>query len=198
MNRYRKTNLKIKSYSKMMPSMKEYIKSEHLDNDNCAVIYVNIDDGFELFNKLSVKNQLTLNDEIFNYIESKAKHISIEYEVKINFIGKFNDDNKEIIKELVKENYYLDFQEKKREYKFLKLKTIGLTIFGLIILSLYFRIKYINSRAIFSEILSIVGTFSLWEAANSYLVESRYLKSDIRKIGRMAISEIIFSKKVEW
>lgn len=65
MNIYRKTNLKIKSYSKMMPSMKEYIKIEHLDNDNCAVIYVNIDKDFELFNKLSVEKQLTLNDEIF-------------------------------------------------------------------------------------------------------------------------------------
>ena len=117
--------------------------------------------------------------------------------MKINFIGQFDDDHKEIIKELVKENYYLDFQEKKREYKFLKLKTIALAIFGLIILSSYFRIKFMNSRVIFSEILSIVGTFSLWEAANSYLIESRYLKSDIRKIGRMAISEIIFSKDIE-
>ena len=69
-----------------------------LDDDGYYTVLINLYDDFDLFNKLSVGEQLELNSEIFDYIDTKSEVIPSNYKLKVKFIGrKLKQKDKEIV-----------------------------------------------------------------------------------------------------
>ena len=68
------------------------------------------------------------------------------------------------------------------------------TVIGVVFLGLYLMLALKRDDTLFLEILSVIGSFSLWEAANCYLVERREIKRHMRETAQFLTMEIQFEE----
>ena len=158
----------------------DYIEKEFLDKDGYYTIIINLYEGFSLFNELSVGRQLEVNSEIFDYIDIKSEVIPSSYKLKVKFIGrKLEDEDKEKIKFLIKEHYYVIKEKVKRDIIKLTKKMYLLLMIGVVFLALYVLvISKLFYDSLFLELFSIIGTFSIWESFGLYIFDRKDLYED--------------------
>ncbi len=184
---------KISEFEQSNSGIKEYIANEYLDENGTAVIEINGYCGLVWFEPLSSGKQLELNSEIYEYIDKKVKGIPINYFIKLKFINSnLSEDKKQRIKNQIKEHYGLILKERNIKLKFNIIKILGLFIFGVLLLAISFALNKSQLGEIVVEILSIIASFSLWEAADFYLFERNQLKFQRLNAGQIAIAEVEF------
>lgn len=183
----------IRRFENNMPSTERYLEKEYLDEDNNAVIYVNAYDGIEWFDKLSIGNQVTLNQDIYDYIDRKAYYIPISYPIIIQFVNvDLNDKEQNQIIRLIKEHYTLILNDKSIDLHFNFITILSLFTLGIILLIIYFTMNIAEVGEIISEVLSIAASFSLWEAVDYFLLERKDITKERLNAGQLSISEIRF------
>ena len=154
-----------------------YLGEEFNYIDNYFIIDVYLYKELSLYNQLSVGKQLELNKEIIEYIDEKSEVIPNEYKLKIRFLGrKLSIEDQNIIDNLLHEHYYIVKEELKRDIKKVTDKMIALFLFGLFGSLVYLFIALYLNSPLFLEFISVISTFSLWEAAGIYLFERKELK----------------------
>lgn len=181
----------IKKYEEKKKKMSEYIKEEYIDASGIAVIDVNLD-NFEVFNQLSMGKQRTLNKEIIEYIDEKSYPIPVDIPIKINIYGSFEDAVKEEIINKLQEHYDLMLNDKKFDLKINAVRSSVLFIIGVILLIFYLLLANFTVNKLWYEILSIVSTFIIWEAADFFILERYALRVSYYEIAQMAICEKSF------
>ncbi len=187
---------KIRQYENEMPSMEQYIEKEYLDDYNNAVIRINAYDGIEWFDMLSIGNQATLNQDIYDFIDRKAYYIPIRYPIIIQFENVQLSVKEQIyITSLIKEHYNLILKDKRIDLLFNFITILSLFVLGTVLLIIYFTINTAKVGDIFSEILSIVASFSLWEAVDYFLLERNNISKERLNAGQLTISEVRFIAK---
>lgn len=183
---------KLKKLNETSPSIRQYIISEFLDENNDAVIHLCIRDCEELYDPFSYGNQYVLNNDIMDYIDQKAYSIPLSYAIRLNFVGDLNYEEQSKIVRLVREHYHRRLLYKKRDIRLINYKIIGLIVIGILFLSAYFYLEFVSAGAIFTEIISIIGSVSMWEAAYSYLLEKTEEKINYLKVGQLATAKVSF------
>lgn len=154
-----------------------YLGEEFNYIDEYFIIDVYLYKELSLFNRLSVGKQLELNNEIIEYIDNKSEVIPNKYKLKIRFLGrKLSIEDKNIIDNLLHEHYYIVKEELKREIKKTTNKMVTLFLFGILLSLIYIFLAVYFVTPLFLEFISVVSTFSLWEAAGIYLFERKELK----------------------
>lgn len=98
---------------------------------------------------------------------------------------------------MIQEHYMYVFLDKKEDLRINLFKTIGMTVFGIILLTIYFTIEIKSSNPIFMEFLSIAGWFAVWEAVDTWVLQRKKIKIDYFIAGRAVLSEITFSRITE-
>lgn len=188
----RKLDKKIKKYESSMEPIKDYIFDEYINEDDKIQIDINVYNGFDIFDPLSMGKQKDLNKEIYDFIDEKIHMIPHKYEICICFHNSnlTKKDEKEI-KSIIEEHYYLILQEKRFNLRINTIKILSLTVIGVVLLSLYFILEIHSNKPVFMEFLSIAGSFALWEAVDFYLLERRGLEIERLDAGQVAISQII-------
>lgn len=181
----------IKKYEEKKKTMSEYIKEEYIDASGIAVIDVNLD-NFEVFNPLSMGKQRTLNKEIIEYIDEKSYPIPVDIPIKINIYGSFEDAVKEEIINKLQEHYDLMLNDKKFDLKINAIRSSVLFIIGVILLIFYLLLANFTVNKLWYEILSIVSTFIIWEAADFFILERNALRISYYEIAQMVICEKTF------
>ena len=152
-------------------------------------IQLNIENEEQLYNSFDKFNK-TLSDDVYSYINNRIEfaHITDKIEIKINSNDKIDNDNFS-----QSYNNYIDEQIMlaEKERKFNTTKQIWLLCVGVwfIIFSLIFSEKI---NVIFLEIVSTIGSFSIWESANSWLIESKVIKGKKIRLKRLKGAEINF------
>lgn len=183
----------IRRFENNMLSMEKYLEKEYLDEDNNAVIYVNAYDGIEWFDKLSIGNQVTLNQDIYDFIDRKAYYIPIRYPIIIQFVNvDLNEKEQNQIIRLIKEHYTLILNDKRIDLHFNFITILSLFTLGIILLIIYFTINIAEVGEIISEVLSIAASFALWEAVDYFLLERKDISKERLNAGQLSISEIRF------
>lgn len=183
----------IRRFENNMLSMERYLEKEYLDEDNNAVIYVNAYDGIEWFDKLSIGNQVTLNQDIYDFIDRKAYYIPIRYPIIIQFVNvDLNEEEQNQIIRLIKEHYTLILNDKRIDLHFNFITILSLFTLGIILLIIYFTINIAEVGEIISEVLSIAASFALWEAVDYFLLERKDISKERLNAGQLSISEIHF------
>ena len=159
----------------MKHNVKDYINKEFLDEDGFYMINVNLYKGFSLYNELSFDKQKELNDEIFNYIDTKSEVIPNEYKLKIKFNGrKLDEEDKKRIEYLIHEHYYVVMENVKRELDKLTYKMVLLLLLGLVGFTLYYIFAYrIAFNSLILEFLGLVGSFSIWESIGLFVFDRK-------------------------
>lgn len=150
------------------------------DADGCAVVNVTLKD--DIYNPLGTDDNRDLNDEIYDYIETQTNIVPSEIPLKIRFHGDMNTEEQSKIKDAMKKHYTLKSLDLSWDLAANFRKALLLIIFGVAMLALYFYFSFTSDRYFFTEILSIIGSFSLWEAADALLLERPGLKREVKNI----------------
>lgn len=171
-----KMNDKIREYSNEK-YLEGYIKSEYSTSDNDADIYLVTYEKDDVFDKRTIRNQLDLKDEVYDYLEKKSAMLENDMPINFHIIGyKFSHREQGIIKHLVKEHYSIELYKVQKEYKKTRNKAINLVIVGLTCLLIYLYLVLGLESDVVSEIFVFLFSFSLWESFHTFI----YKLSDIR------------------
>lgn len=164
--------------SKRKERMKELVKyaEEIVDDEGYAVIDVRLPEGKDLYNPLSTGANLDLNGDIYDFIDQQANIIPSKIPLKIRFHGNVDKDKQDEIRQLMHRHYTMRSYDVTWDFAANFRKAIFLTVFGIAVLIAYFLVTVLVDNPLFAEILSIVGSFSLWEAANAILLDRPALR----------------------
>lgn len=176
-----------------MQTLHQYMEQEYMDEDGYAVIDVCLYDGLELYNPMSMGRQRDLNPEIYDFIEQKAYIIPAWTPLKVRFCGgKLLAEEKEEIKRLLLEHYTVILHDKAWDKRINRRKLFGMAAVGVVFLSLYFFFALKREDGLFLEILSVIGSFALWEAADCLMLERREINTEIFNTAQHLTQEIEF------
>lgn len=194
MTKARKNQLKKVAQGKgNIRTLHDYIDQEFMDEDGYAVIDVRLYDGLELYDPLSVGKQRDLNPEIYDFVERKANIIPAQIPLKIRFRGRGIDvPEREEIRRLLAEHYTVIMHDKMWDRRNSSRKLIGLSAVGVAFLSLYFFFALSREDGLFLEILSVIGSFALWEAADCFILERREIYTEMLNTAQYLTQDVEF------
>lgn len=186
----------IQKLDRITPTADEKTASEYLCADGMAQIDVNLYESVELFNPLSFGKQRDLSSNIYDLIDGKLYTIPLKYPIRICFHGCVPDPQiQNEVRKAIQEHYMFLFRDKKGDLRINLLKTIGMTIFGVILLAIYFTLELTSSNPVFMEFLSIAGWVAAWEAVDSWLLQRKALRIEYMNAGQAALSEVSFAEQ---
>jgi len=184
LQKYRKADFDVKQYL-----MKYYIE------ENRAIIPIKISKKEELFSSFD-PNQIVISPEIISYIEEIVYYIPYQYNIVLNFVGvEFEESEKEQIVEALSSRFGLVKHDKKVDLDYNDKKAIILFVIGFVILYLsYFLLKDDSQRFIY-DVVTIVGTFAIWEFVDTVWFDRTSLKVANLNAGQLAIAKVTFEEK---
>lgn len=150
---------------------------------------VNIKDESELYNSFD-KFEETLSEDLISYINSKEEITSIKEKEDIEIISTQKIDEEKFKKAFEK---YCDEQLLiiKRKQKINRTKQFWMLVIGIVFI--IFSLVLANKINIITlEIVSTIGSFSIWESANSWLIESKVIRYNKKKAIKLKNSELKF------
>ena len=152
-------------------------------------IQLNISNEEQLYNSFDKFNK-TLSDDVYSYINSRIEfsHITDKIEIVVNSDNKINNDNF-----INSYNTYIDEQLNlvEKEGKLNTTKQIWLLLIGVLFITISLMLNE-KLNVIFLEIVSTIGSFSLWESANSWLIERKVIVGKRLKLKRLKNAKISF------
>ena len=155
---------------------------------------IKIENENELYNSFDNFEE-TLSEDLISYINNKSEISSIKEKEDIEIISAKKIDENKFKKSFEK---YCDEQLIliNRQQKINRTKQIGMLIVGIvfIIFSILLTDKI---NIIILEIISTIGSFSIWESANSWLLQSKAIKFNKLKAMKLKNSEIKFESDLQ-
>lgn len=154
---------------------------------NTFDIDIHVDNEAELYNSFD-RMGLTLSAEVMDYISARYTEKHFGDTVRLVFSGASIDIDrmKAALHRYVQEE--LDKTAKMRSRN--RWKQLRLFLIGLIFIGAYFLLD--NALpSVPVELLSIVGSFAIWEAANIWIVENPETRLRERFLNRLLQTEVI-------
>lgn len=90
------------------------------------------------------------------------------------------------------DHYNLQVYDKLDDIRRNRALGIFLLVFGALALALYFVMTLAIKQEVFLEIMSIVGTFAVWEAVDCWLIQGHERKVDLNNALQMALAKVKF------
>ena len=153
-----------------------------------AEIHVNVP---ELYNPHSIYGAKKLDEGIFDYAESCTDNLPRNAQLRI-ILHNVPEEDQEAVPDLYREHYKAALRNKMKEKRRNRNKMISMIVIGLAFLSLYLYLAVSMENAVFLEVLSVIGSFALWEATNSFLIARRTIDEDLLLLLRYYFAEIGF------
>lgn len=173
-------------------TLRRYLDEEYMNDEGVGVIDVCLSEGLELYDPLSWGRQRELNPEIYDFIGQKANLLPAQVPLRICFHGHVPPEDQEQIRRLMAEHYSLELQDRMWDLRSNRHKLIGMVAVGVVFLSLYFFFALREDDGLFLELLSVIGSFALWEAADCFLLERRAITRDMMNIAQHMTQEVVF------
>lgn len=182
----------IKNHKTITKNWDKYLNEEYGCENGFATIKVNLE-GQEIFNPLSMNQQLTLNPDIISFIDELVYPVPAEIPVVIKIYGVSDYNSKTKIENILKEHYDLRLKDKKLDLKINFVKSLSLFIFGIILLAIYFFLANYMKEGVWYEVLSILSSFIIWESADYAIIERNALKVSYFDTVQLALAKIEFA-----
>ena len=173
-------------------TLRRYLDEEYMNDEGVGVIDVCLHEGLELYDPLSFGRQRELNPEIYAFIGQKANLLPALMPLRICFHGHVSPEDQEQIRRLMAEHYSIELQDRMWDLRSNRRKLIGMVAVGVVFLSLYFFFALREDDGLFLELLSVIGSFALWEAADCFLLERRAITRDMMNIAQHMTQEVVF------
>lgn len=165
-----------------------------MSENNSYVISIRIHEESDLYHPLDPDQKL-LSDDVISYLERKyGEDSQIGRKMVIQIISD-QPVNEENVRSCF--HAYVDQESNSlvKEQHRIRIRQLRLFLIGIFFIAiwLYFSMKKEN---IFVEVLSIIGSFAVWEAADIWIVESPELRIRKRRTDRLHDTEIRFARAV--
>ena len=181
---------KYKQMIRHIPTSKDYIQQEYTRDESGRLI-LNVCPPAEIFNPLSSLKQLEVSDEVFAYLDNKIYYLPTREGIHIHFNeNHFSNEKKQQITECIQEHYLLILKDKKEDLLINSITVIGLALLGTIFLGPSFMEAL--DFPLINETLSIIGSFSMWEAVDLTILERKVLKTELYNACQSADAKISF------
>lgn len=182
---------KTKQYLKENYDSKLYV-NRHYIKDEKAVIPIHIHDIGELYISYDLQRQI-FNPDMISYIEDIAYYIPYDYSIVLEFSGiSFTEEEKAQLMENVTDQFGMKTHDMDVELNYNTKKAMKLFLIGSIVLAISFIIQTMNYTVYISEILSIIGTFSIWEFVNTIWFERKEKIIDKMNAGQLSACTVAF------
>ena len=159
--------------------------------DGKADIRVRVED---LYNPLSVSGSRRLNSDLFDFVEESANLLPSLVPIRVVLHG-VDAEDREKVSDLFRMHYRAAAQEQIREQRMNRLKMICMTAVGIVFILAYLFFGQRQEDSLFLEVLSVIGSFSLWEAVNCFLVECRSIQRALYKTAQFLTAEVAFAEE---
>lgn len=167
----------------------EAVRQECME-DGKGIIHVQAD---ELYNPLSAGKIGHMNEGIFDYIEQCAGLLPAMVPLVVILHG-VDEADRENVPFMYKQHYELAMQEQFRDKHLNGLKTLYMAIIGSLLIVIYLVLALVREGTLFLEILSIVGSFALCEAAGGFMVQRHQINRELIVTAQYLTAEIRFEE----
>lgn len=165
--------------------------------DGRAVIDVDLSDS-PLYTPLSYGKQKQLSADIFEHIEQCANLLPYLVPLKVVFHnGLSRAEEQDDIRHQYRHHYSLVMQDGLWDQRQNTQRMIYMILIGVAFLTLYLFLALNREDDLFLELLSVIGSFSLWEAANCFLVERRNIRGKLMDTAQFMDAMIEFTDDVK-
>jgi hypothetical protein len=135
-------------------------------------IKIHIDDEQDLYNSFD-ESRTVLNDDLLSYIEERYTEKEIGKKLVLIFSGAEMDEENLI--SALRHHLEMDLEQIERSKRVNFIRQLRLFLIGVVFVAAGIILdKYLDSIPV--EIISVIGSFSLWEAANIWIVENPDLR----------------------
>lgn len=155
--------------------------------NNTHKIHINVDEEKDLYNSFDKFNK-TVSEDVISYIMNKAEFVGITESIEIDVECK-NDVNIDCFSNAYKQYIEDQMNLVKKESKLNTTKQIWLFVMGVLFITMSLVLSGIVN-VIILEIISTIGSFSIWESANSWLIERKTLKIKKLKLNKLLKAKI--------
>ena len=154
-------------------------------------IKLKIHEEADLYNPLDL-DQVLLSDDVVSYILRKYEERPDIREKHVIHIYSDTPVDEERVRRNIRR--YTEEEEKimKRKQQRSRLKQLRLFIIGVAFIAFWLFIVA-KTENILVEVLSIIGSFAVWEAANIWIVEVPELKLNRRRLTRLEETEVLIT-----
>lgn len=176
-------------------SNKKFVE-QRLQPDGSVKIDVNLPEESELFDPMAPEKYNQLNPEILQYIDNQTYFVPAQYNITVNFVGReLSASQQKRVEEALHDHYNMQVYDKLDDIKSNRALGIFLMIFGVVALAAYFFITMFAENVVFHEVVSIVGTFAIWEAVDCWLINGHHTKVELNNALQMAMLKVTFNGK---
>lgn len=143
-------------------------------------------------------NESLLNNEIYSTIKEKFKlnPLNMNYTLELIFDSSFNNEEKNKVKELLKDHYALKSIEYKHNINKTIFGAILCLLIGIMLLCLYsFLALYLEYQ--YSEVLSIFAWVFVWESCDLLFFSNSLNRKELIKLNLIYASDILLLNEGE-
>ena len=159
------------------------------DDEVDIEIPLRIESDNDLYNKLD-PTRSTIDDSVYDYMFEKMSDIRRGERVRVNVFSAQKLDEERVRKAFM-DNLDDHLAKLHRERMTNRMNQARLFIIGIAFISFWLTASaYLDG--IWPEVLSIIGSFSVWEAANIWIKDNPSLKYRRLKVERLKDAEINF------
>ncbi len=192
-----KMHEKIQMYSNQQ-YLDGYIQNEFLTKDGDADIFYHIDDEEDIFESHSRGEQLSLNWELYDFLEEKTSMLESDIPIHLHICGApISTKNQEKIRHIFKEHYAIELYKVQRKYERCRNRIIKLFCVGASFILAYAMLYLFTDFRFFMEVCGFLFSFSLWEAFDAMIYAFHDIKIEREGITQNLLTHIDFEEEVD-
>ncbi|MGL5541668.1 MAG: hypothetical protein ACRDBX_08570 [Erysipelotrichaceae bacterium] len=187
---------KNKQYEKLHFDYEGYLHKHYDVKDDVVTLHLKLATLEDALSTYASAEQLVINPSLLEQIEQLVEPIPNPYSLILD-----------LDVSVLPPALHQTFQDKLHAYFAWKLadinqdldlnraKIVGLFVFGSLLLLLYYWLSTQEASMYLTEVMSIAGTFALWEFVDFWLLERRQLKFQRLAMGQLATMKITLRTK---
>ncbi len=170
----------------------QYIDNNYVENEE-AIISIYIEEIDDFYNEFDA-DDLTITDDIINFINSRVENISTKYSITLEFdCPVIEKKERDKIANIIRSNYGLASSLRQKKLQSNKLKALIFFVIG----SLFLLLSYstTNYGSLIRDILSIAGWVAIWETVNAILLDNFKMRNNKYAVDRLYNAKIVFKER---
>lgn len=189
----RKKSIKnLKKFKKAKFNYAKFVKKYYIEKGE-AYISAKVDSIDDIISKYSTKDYEWINPEFASYIEESAYYIPLEESITIEICGgNFSEEEKDMIKRVIKDYFGLKLGDKFLDLDINKHKSFILFLFGIISLGVFAILSNFSIITAVNELLLLLFWFFLWEYADLGWLTRGNLRLEQIEAGQLSTAKIVF------
>lgn len=170
----------------------KFVKQYYIEKKE-AYISAKVNSIDDIISKYSTKGYEWINPDFAHYIEESAYYIPIEESITIEICGgNFSDEEKDLVKRVIKDYFGLKLGDKFLDLDENKHKSLILLAFGIISLGVFALLTRFSIITALNEVILLLFWFFLWEYADLAWIERSNIQVERIEAGQLSTAKITF------